>query len=283
MEGAQKVERAAAVIQGHQRLRHPIMNLLPTTLDAALARAPVVLSAALAALAIHRATEQPVIAALLLLASLGAFVPPILARRRMRRLLLSGDAPRIADIWRSAVERTDDPGSTEAVVSALAFVAYGWVDEARRQLHRISSDPDAPEAEHRLFINTLIEAFDGDRQRAVEMARALESLPVPPASSSVKRQVILLRSAVAALARSFARQSRAGDVEILERMANSSPLVSWAMRYAAAVAALDQHQPRRAQMLLQGAPDWPPQSAFRSFHREIERKSQAELIVERSS
>jgi len=78
-----------------------------------------------------------------------------------------------------------------------------------------------------------------------------------------------LRVAVGALARAFAHQSKLGDREVLERASESSPLVFWAMRYAAAVVAIDQRSFVRAQQLLADAPTWPAESTFRAFHDEI--------------
>jgi hypothetical protein len=71
------------------------------------------------------------------------------------------------------------------------------------------------------------------------------------------------------MARAFAHRSEQGDRELLERASQSSPLVFWAMRYAAAVVAVDQRSFAEARSLLAGAPAWPAQSTFRAFHDEI--------------
>ena len=52
-------------------------------------------------------------------------------------------------------------------------------------------------------------------------------------------------------------------------LAKSSPLVHWAMRYARAVVMIDAGRQHEARALLAGAPPWPEQSAFRSFHDEL--------------
>ena len=67
----------------------------------------------------------------------------------------------------------------------------------------------------------------------------------------------------------FARCSREGDAQILEEASERSPLVHWAMRYAAVVAYLEHGNRARAQQLLRGAPDWPADSAFRAFQQEL--------------
>jgi hypothetical protein len=85
-------------------------------------------------------------------------------------------------------------------------------------------------------------------------------------------RVRTLRTAVLALARAFAHESRPGDRELLEAASETSPLVFWAMRYAAAVVAVDQHDFPRARGLLADAPAWPAESTFRAFHDEILRQ-----------
>jgi hypothetical protein len=56
----------------------------------------------------------------------------------------------------------------------------------------------------------------------------------------------------------------------LERAAQTSPLVHWAMRYAAAVAMVDGGRNNDARRVLDSAPAWPEESAFHFFHRELE-------------
>ena len=83
------------------------------------------------------------------------------------------------------------------------------------------------------------------------------------------QRVVLLRTALGALARAFAHVARVGDVELLERAARKSPLVHWAMRYAAAVIRIERGERSKAEKLLEHAPNWPTESAFRSFHLEL--------------
>ena len=56
---------------------------------------------------------------------------------------------------------------------------------------------------------------------------------------------------------------------MLRAAASSSPLVYWAMRYAEAVVLVDDGRKDEARELLAGAPSWPQESAFRSFHDEL--------------
>lgn len=233
-------------------------------------RVPLIVSAALTALAVTVAADHPIIAVGLLLLSCGAVVPPVLARIRLRRLLRSGDVLGILDNWKRSYRDVPESGAFEPLMSAMAFAAYGWVDEARVQLQRARFQPQLTlNPEHMLFVETLIEAFDGDRSLAIQSADQIASLPVPAVGSRLQKQVVLLRSSLGALARAFARRSCTGDLEVLEQVAQTSPLVSWAMRYAAAIIAIDRQDLPRARSLIDGAPSWPEQSAFRAFHEEI--------------
>src|SRR6185369_7503501 len=94
-----------------------------------------------------------------------------------------------------------------------------------------------------------------------------------PAGATVRDRVIGFRTAVAALARAFAHRSHTGDGELLERTSEASPLVFWAMRYAAAVVAIDHGERDRARRLVESAPAWPTESTFRAFHDEILREA----------
>jgi hypothetical protein len=115
----------------------------------------------------------------------------------------------------------------------------------------------------------LIEAFDGDRGLALDRAESLQKLPLPSVSTGLQRRVLALRAALTALARAFARRSKDDDAELLEAAAQNSPLVHWAMRYGAVVAYLERGDRERAQELLQDAPQWPADSAFRAFQEEL--------------
>jgi len=231
---------------------------------------PVMVSAGLAASAIRLAAESPVTAVGLLLLSASAFLPPLLARRRFRRMLQSGDPILISALWRTALEGTAHAQATEALMNAVTFAACGWVDEARMHLDRASRGSVwDPAGEHRLIVETLLEAFDGDRSLAVRHAARFADLPLPAGGARVRREIVALRVSMGALARAFAHESVSGDLEALERAARSSPLISWAMRYAAAIVSVDHNQPERALAMLEGAPHWPPQSAFQAFHREL--------------
>ena len=71
------------------------------------------------------------------------------------------------------------------------------------------------------------------------------------------------------MARAFAHTSVEGDRRVLSRAAAASPLVHWAMRYAGAVVAIDERRRDEAKSLLAGAPEWPAESAFHEYQKEL--------------
>lgn len=193
-----------------------------------------------------------------------------LERKRLRRLWRTGDWSAALAQYHPAFARMSSPETLGPLMVAAALAAHGLVDRARRALDRAARG-DAWEAaiEHRFFVETLLEAFDGDRLRALEHAESLSKLPLPDGNAKLLRRVVALRAALAALARAFARRAQAGDAELLETASESSPLVYWAMRYAAVVAHLEHGNRDRAQVLLSGAPSWPADSAFHAFQEEL--------------
>jgi hypothetical protein len=229
-----------------------------------------VVSAAFVAALVRLAMHRPALAA----AIAGALVTWLgfrwASQRRVRRLLQSGDVESVLERWSPALERIPHPATMAPLMTATAFAAYGWVDQARAALDHAARGPAWDAAlEHRLFLDTLLLAFEGDSDGALDRAARLERLPVPDAPTRMKRRVVILRVAASAFARAFAHQSRRGDSELLARASRESPLVFWAMRYAAAVAAIDRGDGREAKELIAEAPMWPEQSTFRAFHREI--------------
>jgi hypothetical protein len=144
------------------------------------------------------------------------------------------------------------------------------VDKARAALATAERGPAWDAAlEHRLFLATLLDAFEGDREAALEHAKRLQRLPPPHVTGALRERILMLRAGTAALARAFAHRSLSGDRELLERAGEISPLVFWAMRYAAAVVAIDEGDLTHVHGLLANAPAWPEESTFRAFHEEI--------------
>ncbi len=236
-----------------------------------LARILSVVSVALFALVSARLiAHDPRLSALVVIAGVGFLVPAWLARRRMRRLLISGDIGRILTLWQSSFRRVSSPETMAPLVTATAYAAYGFIDQARNALARAAKGPAWDAAvEQRLFVEALLDVYEGDRSLALTKAEALERLPLPNVGFWMRRKVALLRRGVSALARAFAHASRAEDEALLRDVSKSSPLVHWAMRYARAVLLVDRGQKEEAKTLLAGAPVWPEESAFRSFHDEL--------------
>ncbi len=228
-------------------------------------------SAALFALVSVRLIAQDKRYALVVAFVLVAFtVPAWLSRRRMRRLLLSGDVQRILGTWQGSLGKVTYPETMAPLMTATAYAAYGFIDRARTALARAARGPAWEAAvEQRLFVEALLDVYEGERDRAMTKAEELEQLPIPRTGFWMRRKVARLRSGVAALARAFAHASRAEDERVLASAGASSPLVHWAMRYARAVFLVDAGRKDEARALLVGAPEWPTESAFRAFHDEL--------------
>lgn len=197
-------------------------------------------------------------------------LPGYLARRRMRRLLLSGDVKQVLGTWASSAQRIMFPETMAPIMAATAYAANGWLDEARTALDRAVKGPAWDAAlEQRLFVETLLDTFEGQRDAAIEKAEALQALPTFGAGPLVRFRVRRLRRGLGAFARAFAHRAARADSKWLRSAASTSPLVHWAMRYADAVIAVDAGDRTRARELLEGAPPWPKQSAFRAFDAEL--------------
>jgi hypothetical protein len=92
---------------------------------------------------------------------------------------------------------------------------------------------------------------------------------LPLAGPLLQGRVRILRGALAAFARAFAHEGTESDLALLERASKKSPLVHWAMLYAAAVVSIDLGNLSHAKKLLATAPLWPEGSAFSTFHEEL--------------
>jgi hypothetical protein len=229
-----------------------------------------VVSAALAALMLRVAWIAPYagVAALALIALvLGV---RWYSRRRTRRLLRSGDVQSILERWSASLSRVPHANTMGPLMTATAFAAHGWTKRAREALRAAERGPAWDAAlEHRLFVDALLLTFEGSADEALETASALERLPLPTATPVLVERIRVLRAAVAALARAFSHQAKDGDRVLMLEASHHSPLVHWAMRYGAAVLAVDDGDLPSASALLVGAPEWPAESCFNAFHQEI--------------
>jgi hypothetical protein len=227
-------------------------------------------SAAIVGCAVHIGQKSPLLGVLLLALFALTQLPAAVRQMRLQRVLRSGDLSAVLEAYHPAMARLPHPETLGPLMVAAALAAHGMVERARRALDRaVRGDAWEAALEHRLFVETLLEAFDGDRSSALDRAESLEKLPLPPANASLQRRVVALRAALTALARAFARRSQGNDAELLVAAAENSPLVHWAMRYGAIVAYLERGDRDRARELLEGAPQWPADSTFRAFQEEL--------------
>jgi hypothetical protein len=246
-----------------------MMQSEPPLLERALSWVPFVVSAALVATAVDLAIRRPVVGLILAELSVILLVPQLLQRRKLRRVLRSGDVDAVLSAWEAAVDRVPHPETMAPLITATALAAHGLAERARRALKLAQRGPAWEAAiEQRLVIETLLWVFDGEPERGIETAAALGQLPLPR-SPFVRSRVAGLRLAMGAFARAFAHRSAHADIGALESAARQNPLVYWAMRYAAAVVSIDQGQQEEAVRLLAGAPRWPKDSVFAAFHEEI--------------
>ena len=235
-----------------------------------LARTTFVLSAAAVALGLRSMAHEPFAAVLVGMIVIMLAVPGYLARRRVRDVLRSGDVQSVLTAWAGNIAKLPYRETMEPLVTAAAFASCGWVEQARTALGRSARGPAWDAAlEHRLFVETLLDAFEGDRAGALAKAERLATLPLPFAGNLFLGRVRVLRDALAAFARAFAHVGTPGDVALLERASKKSPLVHWAMLYAAAVVSIDLGHLSHAKKLLATAPPWPEGSAFYAFHEEL--------------
>jgi hypothetical protein len=233
-------------------------------------------SAAIVAVAVHVGLRSPPLGLLLLALFAVTQLPGAYRQLQLRRLLRSGNLSAVLEAYHPSMARLPHPETLGPLMVAAALASHGMVERARRALDRaVRGEAWDAALEHRWFVEALLEAFDGDRERAVDKAESLERLPVPPAGPSLRRRIVALRAALSALTRAFARRARDGDAELLVAAAETSPLVHWAMRYGAIVAYLEHGDSASARELLTGAPDWPADSSFKAFQEELSRLAQA--------
>jgi len=232
---------------------------------------PFFASAALVAFGVQLAFERPWLGAAVAILALLVLLPRLAARRRVQALLRSGNVDAVLAAWRDALERVPHRNTMQPLIVATALAAHGLTERARQALSYAARGSAWDAAlEHRLFVEALLDTFEGERDSAVNKAEHLAGLPLPPAGPFVQARVAALRNALGALTRAFARRPQQGDLAVLRRAAELSPLVHWPMRYAAAVVHIDRGEHERARVLLSGAPEWPEDSAFRDFHAELE-------------
>jgi hypothetical protein len=241
---------------------------------------PLLVAALSAVLAGQMIGRDPRSALPLLLFAALLLAPAVFGRWRMRKLLRSGDVERVIGTWEGSLERVPHSETVAPLLRATAYSAYGWIEAGRRALGRAVKGPAWEAAlEQRLFVETLLDTFEGDRENAMRKAEVLQALPMPSTGLFARRRITLLRRGLAAMARAFAHASRDGDARLLGKAAGASPLVHWAMRYAEAVVAVDRGRGREVPAILAGAPSWPQESAFHEYHAELISRAAVPLSV----
>jgi hypothetical protein len=242
----------------------------PTPRPSWLQRGLFIGSAALAALALRLAWAAPEAALVGLIVFLAVLGARWMSRRRTRQLLRSGDVQTILKRWGGSLEHMPHPETMRPLMTATALAAHGWVTKARDVLRTAERGPAWDAAvEHRTFLDTLLLVLEGQTELALEKAEQLEALPLPTDEPKLIERVRTLRRAMAALARAFDHASQPGDRTLMIEAGDASPLVHWAMRYGAAIEAVDAGALIDARGLLAEAPSWPDESCFARFHREI--------------
>ncbi len=226
-------------------------------------------SAALFALLLRLAWQEPVFGGVLAGAVLAVVAWRWWARTRIVRMLRRGQVHDIIAHWSDGLDQSPHAETIAPLVMATAFAAFGRVEDARRALAGAARGPAWDAAiEHRIFLDALLSTIEGDADHARAQAARLVTLPMPN-RTDIRARVGALREAVAALVRAFQHRAVPGDLARLEAASENSPLVHWAMRYGAAIVAIDAGDRDKAKLLIANAPAWPEESAFRSFHDEI--------------
>lgn len=234
---------------------------------------PFVLSALWAAMVVRLVARDPRYLLPVALVAVIWIVPMILHRRKQRALLLRGNVPEVLEAWAPALSTTPFPETMQPLLIATAYAANGWTEQAREASRRArKGEAWVAAEEQRHLLDVLLESFDGDRAKALQIADQLPDMPLPAVGLFLRRRIAGLRVGLGALARAFARVPRPGDVRLLNAAAASSPLFHWSFSYAAAIVAIDNNDAKAARKAIRGAPSWPQASVFHSFHAEIEQQ-----------
>lgn len=232
---------------------------------------PFVLSALWAAVVIRLIARDPRYAIPIGVVALIWIVPLAISRLRQKRMLLRGNVPEVLETWAPVLATTPFPETLQPLLIATAYAANGWVEQAREAARRArKGDAWVAAEEQRRIVDTLLESFDGDRERAVQLSSTFNDAPLPPVGIFLRRRIAALRAGLGALARAFNRTHDKGDRRLLMAAAKSSPLFHWAFSYAAAIVAIDESDTNAARKAIHGAPNWPSTSVFHDFHNELE-------------
>ncbi len=202
--------------------------------------------------------------------ALAALLPRWLARRRLHAIIEAGDVRELLRAWYRSAAGLANPETTIPLMIATAYASFGWVDEARRAREAIRPGAALGSSREQVeFVDVLLQVYDGDREEAVRRAEALLERVVPDGDSVLDRRATAFRRGLVAVARAFAHRATTDDAAALVAMREPVPILTWPLRYAEAVVALDAGDGARAARLLEQAPKWPESSVFATFHREL--------------
>lgn len=253
-----------------QRLSHLVPATEPPLGLRLRAWLPFVASAALAAATLRLSWDYPWVAVLAASAVALTVWRRRRAKQRVRDMAQAGQTAELLDAWQDAMADVPHAETLMPLIHATAFTSAGQTERARAALDRAEQGPAWQSTrEHRLIVETLLDAFEGQRDRALDKSAELVALPLPPVGPVTADRVVELRAAVAAAARAFAHRSIRDDVALLRAAARKNPLIHWPLRYATAIALIDQGRGAEVSALLSGAPKWPEDSAFSAFQREL--------------
>lgn len=228
-----------------------------------------VASAALFGALLHASWERPWLLLPVAAVALTLVVSRWWSHRRLVKMLRRGDVAEIIAHWARSFERIPHAETMAPLMTATAFAAYGRVNDARRALAAAARGPAWEAAlEHRLFLDVILSTFEGNADAAQRRVAELAALPMP-ARGETRDRIDSLRKALGALVRAFQHRAEPEDLRRLETASETSPLIHWVMRYAAAIVAIDSGERDKARALIEGAPRWPNESAFRAFHDEL--------------
>jgi hypothetical protein len=223
--------------------------------------------------------------AALVIAAVVASLPRWFARRRLRAIIASGDVRSLLRAWFRSAATLANPEVAIPLMVATAYASFGWVEEARRARAAITGGAGGagPSREQLEFVDVLLEVYEGDREAAVRRAEALVDRTVPEGDGAFAGRVRSLRRGLLAIARAFAHRATDEDARALVAMREPVPILTWPLRYAEAVVALDAGDRSRAEAVLRAAPAWPENSVFRAFHAELEALVGARWRADRKS
>ncbi len=230
-----------------------------------------VVSAALVSLVVHISLQS---VTALVFASL-AFAVFVWNRRRTRRralaLLRQGDLTELIGAWLTAYEDNGQPAELEPLFRATALAAHGETRRARQIIGLLPDGPWQQAVEQRMIVETLLDAIDGNRERAMSVAATMSQLPLP-AGRFARARAETRRAALQALARIFADRGRRDDLRWLRAARVQNPLLQLPLYYAEVVLLLQQGKLIAARHKLSFLPALPPENAFSVLRADLWRQ-----------